>query len=115
MLILNGIKHVDLHPGNVLVDGTGQVFLLDFDKAFFILNDENSPFLLSLKEQAHAPDSQNMLSSREIMREVLFLRRLRDFYLRRWRRAVIKHGLPDYVSETMCLRLRSIPLLDVGV
>jgi 3-deoxy-D-manno-octulosonic acid kinase len=32
--------------------------------------------------------------------------RLRDLYLRRWRRAVIKHDLPEYLAELMCLRLR---------
>ncbi|MCB0311003.1 MAG: phosphotransferase, partial [Bdellovibrionales bacterium] len=32
-LIEHRIQHVDLHPGNVLVDGEDQVFLLDFDKA----------------------------------------------------------------------------------
>jgi len=32
-LIANGILHVDLHPGNVLVDDNNRVFLIDFDKA----------------------------------------------------------------------------------
>ncbi|MBU1170754.1 MAG: phosphotransferase [Proteobacteria bacterium] len=32
-LIVNRIHHVDLHPGNVLVDGDGKVFIIDFDKA----------------------------------------------------------------------------------
>jgi 3-deoxy-D-manno-octulosonic acid kinase len=31
-LIQNNILHVDLHPGNVVVDGSGKVYLLDFDK-----------------------------------------------------------------------------------
>lgn len=31
---------------------------------------------------------------------------LRDLYLRRWRRAVIKHKLPDLLSEVMSLQLR---------
>ena len=31
-LIENRILHVDLHPGNVVVDRTGKVYLLDFDK-----------------------------------------------------------------------------------
>lgn len=32
MLIRNDILHVDLHPGNVVVDAAGKVYLLDFDK-----------------------------------------------------------------------------------
>jgi 3-deoxy-D-manno-octulosonic acid kinase len=32
-LIQNKIWHVDLHPGNVIVNPEGRVFLLDFDKA----------------------------------------------------------------------------------
>jgi 3-deoxy-D-manno-octulosonic acid kinase len=31
-LIQNNILHVDLHPGNVVVDNSGKVYLLDFDK-----------------------------------------------------------------------------------
>ena len=31
-LIQNHILHVDLHPGNVVVDRFGKVYLLDFDK-----------------------------------------------------------------------------------
>ncbi len=31
-LIQNRIWHVDLHPGNVIVDQAGKVFLLDFDR-----------------------------------------------------------------------------------
>lgn len=33
--------------------------------------------------------------------------KLRDLYARRWRRAVIKHGLPDVLSEFICHRLLS--------
>lgn len=32
-LIAHGILHVDLHPGNVLVDANDSVFFIDFDKA----------------------------------------------------------------------------------
>jgi len=32
LLIQNGILHVDLHPGNIVVDGVGQIFIVDFDK-----------------------------------------------------------------------------------
>ena len=33
ILIDNHIHHKDMHPGNILVDDTGKVFFLDFDKA----------------------------------------------------------------------------------
>jgi 3-deoxy-D-manno-octulosonic acid kinase len=33
LLIRHHIHHVDLHPGNVLVDRSNQVYLIDFDKA----------------------------------------------------------------------------------
>jgi len=72
-MIENHIFHVDLHPGNVLVDDSGAVFIIDFDKASQICGSRNA---------------------------------LRDSYLTRWRRAVIKHSLPEIVSEGMCLGLR---------
>lgn len=33
LLIQHRILHVDLHPGNVLVDAEGRVYLIDFDRA----------------------------------------------------------------------------------
>ena len=74
-LIENGIIHVDLHPGNVLVDGRDRVFLLDFDKGKFHRSDKN---------------------------------KLRDRYLKRWQRAVSKHGLPDYLNEMLAAGLHGI-------
>lgn len=73
ILIRNGIFHVDLHPGNVLVDTSGAVYLLDFDKAYGFVGRNNL---------------------------------LRDKYLCRWRRAVIKHNLPEVLSEMMSHGLR---------
>ncbi|MBU0992776.1 MAG: hypothetical protein KJ737_09820 [Proteobacteria bacterium] len=35
ILIANKVRHVDLHPGNVLVGENGHVYLIDFDKAHF--------------------------------------------------------------------------------
>ena len=32
LLIQNAILHVDLHPGNIVVDEANQIFLVDFDK-----------------------------------------------------------------------------------
>jgi len=72
ILINNNIFHVDLHPGNVLVDSSGRVFLLDFDRARISQTDKNS---------------------------------LRDYYLVRWRRAVIKHRLPEMLCEILCAGL----------
>ena len=73
-LIENKIFHVDLHPGNVLIDASGRVFIVDFDKA---------------REFQGSTDT------------------LRDLYLRRWRRAVIKHRLSPVLTELMSLTLRS--------
>jgi len=67
-LIERGIYHVDMHPGNIVVDGEGNPYLLDFDKALKV----------------------NMRKSV-----------LRDKYLCRWRRAVLKHDLPDTLAEVM--------------
>ncbi len=74
-LIENGIIHVDLHPGNVLVDGRDRVFLLDFDKGKFHRGEKN---------------------------------KLRDRYLKRWQRAVSKHGLPEYLTEMLEAGLQGI-------
>lgn len=73
LLIEEGIYHVDLHPGNVLVDDNDNVFVIDFDKACRWTGSKND---------------------------------LRDLYLHRWRRAVIKHNLPETLSEIACLHLR---------
>ena len=35
MLIKNRIFHVDLHPGNILIDEAGKPYIIDFDKARF--------------------------------------------------------------------------------
>ena len=66
MLIKNKILHVDLHPGNVIVDNQNQVYFLDFDKGGVFPGGENA---------------------------------LRHRYLRRWNRAIQKHGLPEMLSE----------------
>lgn len=73
VLIDHRILHIDLHPGNVIVDAAGQPYILDFDRAHRFEGRKNA---------------------------------LRDRYLHRWRRAVIKHGLPDYLAEYVCLGLR---------
>jgi 3-deoxy-D-manno-octulosonic acid kinase len=73
-LVEHKIFHVDLHPGNVLVQEGGRVSIVDFDKA------------------------QEFKGSAD---------HLRDLYLRRWRRAVIKHKLSPVLTELMSLTLRS--------
>lgn len=67
-LIHNDILHVDLHPGNVLVDQNKNIFLIDFDKTRF----------------------------RQWRRD-----KLRQKYMKRWKRAVIKHRLPDRLYKAM--------------
>lgn len=34
-LIKNRIHHVDLHPGNILIDKNNKNYIIDFDKAYF--------------------------------------------------------------------------------
>ncbi|UCD78999.1 MAG: phosphotransferase [Desulfobacterales bacterium] len=68
LLIQNKILHVDLHPGNVVVDTEGKVYLLDFDKGTVY----------------HG--------SRQ---------KLKDRYVARWQRAVVKHRLPEMLSEAL--------------
>lgn len=75
-LIEQGIHHVDLHPGNVLVDHKDRVYLLDFDKAHY--SRKSSP-------------------------------RLRDKYLQRWQRAVVKHRLPFFLVEKLRRGLQDNP------
>ncbi len=74
LLIEHRIAHVDLHPGNVLVDGNGGLHLLDFDKATHFRGGAD---------------------------------RLRDYYLRRWNRAVVKHGLPAVLSDRLASGLHA--------
>ncbi len=68
LLIQNNILHVDLHPGNVVIDDRRQVYLLDFDKGRIIRG----------------------------RRE-----KLRSRYIARWQRAVVKHGLPEFLAQMM--------------
>lgn len=75
VLITHRILHIDLHPGNVLIDKNEVVHLIDFDNACAWKGSE---------------------------------RDLRDQYLRRWRRAVIKHRLPETLSELMAAELRQV-------
>jgi len=41
LLVKNRIHHVDLHPGNILVSATGEVYFIDFDKAVTWTGDHN--------------------------------------------------------------------------
>ena len=67
------VVHVDLHPGNVLVDDRDRVFLVDFDRARTV-------------GWSHGKMCRH--------------------YLRRWDRAVRKHGLPSFLSDGLHAALR---------
>jgi 3-deoxy-D-manno-octulosonic acid kinase len=41
LLIRNRVAHVDLHPGNVIVDDAGTLYLLDFDRASVFVGSED--------------------------------------------------------------------------
>jgi 3-deoxy-D-manno-octulosonic acid kinase len=41
-LVEAGVLHVDMHPGNVLVDPEDRIFLIDFDKSRFFRGPKNS-------------------------------------------------------------------------
>lgn len=66
LLIRHNILHVDLHPGNVLVDADDQVFLIDFDNTKTGIKNKSG---------------------------------LARYYVKRWQRAVTKHGLPDFLGK----------------
>lgn len=38
LLIKNKIHHVDLHPGNILIDQNNKNYIIDFDKAYYSTN-----------------------------------------------------------------------------
>jgi tRNA A-37 threonylcarbamoyl transferase component Bud32 len=73
LLIQNDILHVDLHPGNIVVDERGEIYLVDFDKG-----------------RVHH-------GSRE---------KLKNRYLTRWQRAVVKHRLPAMLTDMMLAELK---------
>lgn len=49
-ILTHGVMHADLHPGNVLFQGGSKVFIIDFDKAYFLAPRAN---LLRYAEQLH--------------------------------------------------------------
>jgi len=77
-LIEHRILHVDLHPGNILVDADGGVTLVDFDKA-------------------RAGVRANIQAG--VRAGIQGRRGLAAYYKRRWRRAVVKHGLPLFLHD----------------
>ncbi len=70
-LIQHKIYHVDLHPGNVLVDHLDSVYIIDFDKTRVFHGNEN---------------------------------KLQAKYRNRWKRAVIKHRLPEMLNHFFQLK-----------
>ncbi|MDX2440562.1 MAG: lipopolysaccharide kinase InaA family protein [Desulfobacterales bacterium] len=75
-LIKYNILHVDLHPGNVIIDNQDRIYILDFDKGDIFLGNKKT---------------------------------LKNRYIRRWDRAVKKHGLPVMLIELLYSGLRSNP------
>jgi 3-deoxy-D-manno-octulosonic acid kinase len=75
LLIKNKILHVDLHPGNVVVDNNSKAYLVDFDKA-----------------RIFSGTRQKLINR----------------YLSRWKRAVVKHNLPDMLWKMMDRELSSL-------
>lgn len=73
LLSKNGIMHIDLHPGNVLIDRANSVYMIDFDKACSLRLSEKN---------------------------------MRERYLCRWRRAVLKHNLPEILLEALSMELK---------
>ncbi len=65
-LIKNRIYHVDLHPGNILIDPDNKHYIIDFDKAFIFKHS---------------------------------MEKLTKLYEKRWKRAVIKYHLPEFISD----------------
>ncbi|MFW6297045.1 MAG: lipopolysaccharide kinase InaA family protein [Desulfosalsimonas sp.] len=68
ILIRHGIHHVDLHPGNVLVDDKGLCYCIDFDRAGSGGNNSE---------------------------------RLKQLYIKRWKRAADKYRLPEFVKTAL--------------
>lgn len=70
ILVKHRLVHVDLHPGNVLVDANDKVWIIDFDKGY----------------QRAQPEA-----------------RLVRHYRNRWNRAVAKHHLPAFLTDSLLL------------
>ena len=75
LLIQNNILHIDLHPGNVVVDDRRRVYLVDFDKGGL-----------------YRGSRKNLI----------------DRYMGRWQRAVVKHRLPEMLSNILRTGLQNI-------
>lgn len=65
LLIDHRIRHVDLHPGNILVGAKGDIYLIDFDKAYQYTGDKEvlarrytERWIRAVKKY-HLPDSIN--------------------------------------------------------
>ena len=68
-LIINRIYHVDLHPGNVLIDADNKNYIIDFDKALYFMGSIKKLSRLYKKRWARAVlkyDLPNFMSNLRI-------------------------------------------------
>jgi tRNA A-37 threonylcarbamoyl transferase component Bud32 len=64
---------------------------IDLHPGNVLISKNGEPFIIDFDKAAAYPGTREQL---------------RDFYIRRFRRAVIKHHLPEVLSEVFCLKLR---------
>ena len=68
-----------------------RIFHSDLHPGNVLVDKDNKLFLIDFDKASYFKGNRN---------------KLRDTYLFRWRRAVLKHKLPDYLSEYVCAGLR---------
>lgn len=77
-----------------------RIYHVDLHPGNVLVADDGTVSIIDFDKAAEFKDSQN---------------KLRDLYLCRWRRAVIKHRLPDFLAEHVCAYLRKNFMLDSAI